>query len=120
MTKADLIARLEKEGGSRFPTSFTDDLTRAIFGAECTLDDWGLVNDAVNYGDLNAAIALCERVLPGPGWGVSTTIGRERFEASVVTLTADKEYVCLAHGKTAATALCIAILEALSALEDGK
>ena len=144
MTKADLIARLEKEGGSReldaevFAATSADHTTywslkRYQTGHEkflrgCKMD--GLAIGPTGCGtigsvsapnlttSLDAAIALCERVLPGwsieleyaPNAGVAKV---ELFEPVAIHPNDSEGY---AHHP--ATALCIAILEALRALED--
>jgi len=66
---------------------------------------------------LDAAIALCERVLPEGTWSVDF----HRAEKCYAGVRKD-DWTPPVHGYgiSPATALCIAILKALSALEGGK
>ena len=61
----ELAKRLEAATGPDrwWLTDDLDDWCRAIFGPKWTLEDWGILRDALG-GSLDAAVALCERVLP--------------------------------------------------------
>lgn len=138
----DLIERLEKEGGSReldaevFAATSADHTTywslkRYQTGHEeflrgCKRD--GLVVGPTGCGtigsvrtpnlttSLDAAIALCERVLPDPFWGLHTNrVVANVYHADVGTRQPHRTW--LGSADIPATALCIALLRAL---EDGK
>lgn len=128
MTKADLIARLEKEGGSR-------ELDAEIHLAldETGNMEWYVARDGeemivsgddihgrkpVNFPkyttSLDAAIALCERVLPG--WSISIEILQSSATCDVYNLL-EGQLGRRVQAKTPEVATCIALLRAL---EDGK
>lgn len=138
MTKADLIARLEKDGGSRELDAAICALRYQMLHPETEKhysraegeafviyfrDPQGKLLHSTNMSfpkyttSLDAAIALCERVLSGwsieleyaPNAGVAKV---ELFEPVAIHPNDSEGY---AHHP--ATALCIALLRAL---EDGK
>lgn len=130
----DLIERLEKEGGSR---ELDAEIFRALdyqlpdeFASKKISLDWRPDGSAMmEVGDmvvsynpppftqsLDAAIALCERVLPDPFWGLHTNrVVANVYHADVGTRQPHRTW--LGSADIPATALCIALLRAL---EDGK
>lgn len=129
MTKADLIARLEKEGGSR---ELDAEIFRAL-GYHIVSTDRCYPLGVRGYNrfsqedpqpktnittSLDAAIALCERVLPG--WSVLLAITPNVAVCDVHTKPLgepDGKWPGHAQAPKPATALCIALLRAL---EEGK
>ena len=143
MTKADLIARLEKEGGSReldaeicalryqmlhpetekhysraegeaFVIYFRDPQGRLLHSTHMSFPKYTT--------SLDAAIALCKRVLP-PNWQMEIFMSMSGPTAVALTDVDVSRYPGTVkkldeiEHKSPATALCIALLRAL---EDGK
>ena len=131
MTRADLIARLEKEGGSREldaeiailaggwirPRGRPGMLAHKDAPNECSYDGWPEYTTS-----LDASIALCKRVLP-PNWQMEIFMSMSGPTAVALTDVDVSRYPGTVkkldeiEHKSPATALCIALLRAL---EDGK
>lgn len=132
MTLQDLEKRLSKATvADRWWTSDEADAWAvAIFGPKATFVDWGMLTAA--FTSLDAAIALCERVLPGHAFGIrGPWVYAPEHESAGVTIW-DAEIVLSDCGTppfenadetaggskpTPALALCLAIVRALIAKE---
>jgi hypothetical protein len=116
MTRADLIARLEKEGGSRELDRLVSEATNGAGeiweydpSAKCdTLVDYARVTQS-----LDAVIRMCARTLPDyNGYKVNALQKLAKVQLSWGVLGES-----FGAGPSPAAALCIALLRAL---EDGK
>lgn len=134
----DLIERLEKEGGSRELDALVFEqvgkpMPEKFASLDLPSDSWQPANKYGGYflegvgidhplfdvhyqcpsytQSLDAAIALCERVLPDPFWGLHTNRVANVYHADVGTRQPHRTW--LGSADNPATALCIALLRAL-------
>jgi len=116
MDMIELAERCERGAEVQWLTSDIDGLTRALIGPSWTMNDWGLVNDAIRENSLDAVVALLERVLPGWLWNVSNFDGNGKASAFIGAGPLDDT----ADGAAAspARALLGAILRALAAKDE--
>lgn len=108
-----LAERLEKATGPSDPCirglDFQDALAKHLFGFRFTVEDSGQVRDA--FSSLDAAVALCERVLPG--WGFF--LRKDEDGCNVGMLYPVHNRVTpgsVRHPTSPALALCLAIVRA--------
>lgn len=115
MTRSDLIEKLEKAEG---PDRELDRSLSETFGRK---NDFGVLICAgyLGIGDftssVDAAVRLCERVLPGHGYDIARC---EQCHATIWEKDKNGNFVSRTYqvpGATLPIALCIAILKALQA-----
>jgi hypothetical protein len=113
MTLQDLEKRLsEATGADRWwTTAEADDWTLAVFGPKATFTDWGMLIAA--FTSLDAAIALCERVLPD--WHLCVQGVNKAWSARLNPTAYGKVGDGFANHAFPALALCLAVVRALIA-----
>lgn len=123
---SDLLTRLReaKEGSRELDAEihaalFPDDAVRLI-GPHPLIGPRYYVRDSSHMPtyttDLSAAVALCERALPG--WNASGTMIGQPVKVAVVEPSPLRPMPIVAKAATPALALCLAILTAKEATHD--
>jgi hypothetical protein len=119
MSLTDLIERVEGATGPIYLESAEAYRFARLMDSDQALGDAQTLRKAL-AGSMDAALALCERVLPGCVWTVMTDYelpGRARlYEAGQFAPRVQQQ----ADGATPALALILAMLKALQAKEAGE